>query len=307
MRFSGSLQTQGDPEGWLKTSLNLVGGRVEIVAGEETLGTWSVSQVKAERIEGNRFDLSLGEDRAVFLADDALAFSYEALPQLAKNPIVEAAQGFRQKLLGSARKAARVVEAVAPEPPTPPAPSPADNIVWQEPPAEAPANVKRLRELIEAARANREETEDAPEESDESVDRDPEVAVLSIDPPMRLMDSDAEPDPGPLWAGSEPGRRINPRAAESSDFFTSPVEPEEVEPPARKFQLTPLESLREANEVEALPAEEPFLALVETSQSDELVDELEQLLKWVSTNDLNDAQAQAAANLVRSIRALLDS
>lgn len=307
MRFNGSLQTQGDPEGWLKTSLNLVGGRVEIVAGEETLGTWSVSQVKAERIEGNRFDLSLGEDRAVFLADDALAFSYEALPQLAKNPIVEAAQGFRQKFLGSARKAAKVVEAVAPESPTPSAPSLADNIVWQEPRAEAPANVKRLRELIEAARANREETEEAPEESDESAERVPEIAVLSIDPPMRLMDSDAEPDTGSLWAGSELGRRINPPTDDDSDFFTSPVEPEEVEPPARSFQLTPLESVREPNEVEALPAEEPFLALVETSQSDELVNELEQLLKWVSTNDLNDAQAQAAANLVRSIRALLDS
>ncbi|HKZ19623.1 MAG TPA: hypothetical protein VJQ57_05880 [Acidimicrobiia bacterium] len=307
MRFSGSLQTQGDPEGWLKTTLNLVGGRVEIVAGEETLGTWSVSQVKAERIAGNRFDLSLGEDRAVFLADDALAFSYEALPQLAKNPIVEAAQGFRQKLLGSARKAAKVVEVVAPEPPTPSAPSPADNIVWQEPPAEAPANVKRLRELIEAARANREETDDEPEESGESAERVPEVAVLSIDPPMRLMDSDAEPDPGPLWAGSELGRRINPPAADDSDFFTSPLRPEEVEPPAREFQLTPVKSLREPNEVEALPAEEPFLALVDTSQTDELVSELEQLLKWVSTNDLKDAQAQAAANLVRSIRALLDS
>ncbi|HEY3427882.1 MAG TPA: hypothetical protein VGK83_04350, partial [Acidimicrobiia bacterium] len=67
MRFSGTLQTQGDPDGWLKTSLNLVGGRVEIVAGEETLGSWSVAQVKAERIEGNRFDLFLGDDRAVFV------------------------------------------------------------------------------------------------------------------------------------------------------------------------------------------------------------------------------------------------
>ena len=303
MRFSGSLQTQGDSEGWLKTTLNLVGGRVEIVAGEETLGTWSVSQVKAERIEGNRFDLLLGDDRAIFLADDALAFSYEALPQLAKNPIVEVAQGFRQKLLGSARKAAKVAEPVAPEPAPPSAPSLADNIVWQDPPPEAPANVKRLRELIEAARANRTETEDLA--ADKPVERAPEVTVLSIDPPMRLIDSDADPEP--LWAGSELGRRITPPADDDSDFFTSSLEPE-VDPPA--FEPTssePEPAEPEPAEVEALPAEEPFLGLADTSQADELVNELEQLLKWVSTNDLDGARAQAAADLVRSIRALLDS
>ncbi|HJU81391.1 MAG TPA: hypothetical protein VJ796_06545 [Acidimicrobiia bacterium] len=307
MRFSGSLQTQGDPEGWLKTSLNLVGGRVEIVAGEETLGTWSVSQVKAERIEGNRFDLRLGEDRAIFLADDALAFSYEALPQLAKNPIVEVAQGFRQKLLGSARKAAKVTEPTAPEPAPPSAPSLADNIVWQDPPPDAPANVKRLRELIEAARANRAENEDLVEEPAESAGRTPEVAVLSIDPPMRLVDSHDEADPEPLWAGSELGRRTSTPIDDDSDFFTSPLEPEEDEPTAHGFELTSLEPSPEPIEVEALPAEEPFLALADIKQSAELVDELEQLLKWVSTNELNEAQAQAAADLVRSIRALLDA
>ncbi len=307
MRFSGSLQTQGDSEGWLKTTLNMVGGRVEIVAGGETLGTWSVSQVKAERIEGNRFDLLLGDDRAIFLADDALAFSYEALPQLAKNPIVEVAQGFRQKLLGSARKAAKVAEPVAPEPAPQSASSLADNIVWQDPPPEAPANVRRLRELIEAARANRTENEDLP--SEEPMEKVPEVTVLSIDPPMRLIDSGADADPEPLWAGSELGRRITPS---DDDFFTSSLEPE-IDPPA--FQPTPIEpepvrpepAEPEPAEVEALPAKEPFLVLADTSGSDELVNELEQLLKWVSTNDLDEARSQAAADLVRSIRALLDS
>jgi hypothetical protein len=110
-----------------------------------------------------------------------------------------------------------------------------------------------------------------------------------------------------LWAGSELGRQINSPVDDEPDFFTSPLEPEEVEQPARELELTPLKSRREPDEVEALPAEEPFLALVESGQSDELVNELEQLLKWVSTNDLNDTQAQAAADLVRSIRALLDS
>ena len=308
MRFSGTLQTQDDPDGWLKTSLNLMGGRIEIVAGGETLGSWSVSQVKAERIEGNRFDLFLGDDRAVFVADDALAFSYEALPQLAKNPIAEVAQGFRQKLLGGARKAAKVAEPPPPEPPPAPASSLADNIVWQDAPAEAPANVKRLRELIEAARANRTESEERSEESDPVPDEEkiPEVTVLSIDPPMRLIDSAADPEPEPLWAGSELGRRMKTSADEDSDFFTAPFEQQGVEAPLLE-STPPAPSPLDPIPLEASPAEEPLLISVESSRSDDLVNELEQLMKWVSANELNEAQAQAAAGLVRSIRSLLDS
>ncbi|MGH8924148.1 MAG: hypothetical protein ACRDWA_05845 [Acidimicrobiia bacterium] len=276
MRFSGTLQTQGDPEGWLKASLNLVGGRVEIVAGDETLGSWSVAQVKAERIEGNRFDLFLGDDRAVFVADDALAFSYEALPKLAKNPIVEVAQGFRLKLKGSSRKAAKTSDPAPVEPPPVSAPSLADNIVWQDPPPEAPANVKRLRELIEAARANRteedsEELVEAPEAASE-----PEVAVLAIDPPMMLVDPADDPEPEPLWAGNELGRWIKPPVEDPTDIFTP------------------------------RPEATPVLIEVESIQRDDLVNELEQLLKLASTGNLSEAQVEAAAGLVRSLRTLLD-
>jgi hypothetical protein len=301
MRFSGTLQTQGDPGGWLKTSLNLVGGRVEIVAGEETLGSWSVAQVKAERIEGNRFDLFLGDDRAVFVADDALAFSYEALPKLAKNPIVEVAQGFRQKLKGSSRKAAKAAEAaetVPSEPPPASTPSLADNIVWQDAPPEAPANVKRLRELIEAARANREETGKELEDSVDEPQKEPEVTVLAINPPMKLINGPDEPGPEPLWAGSEFGQRPKPPVVEdpefstalleeTSDFFTSPVE-------TADFLSSPV-------------GEPPSLVEAESSQHEDLVNELEQLMKWVSSANLNDDQVQAASGLVRSIRALLES
>ncbi|MGH8957995.1 MAG: hypothetical protein ACRDVK_04895 [Acidimicrobiia bacterium] len=288
MRFSGTLQTQGDPAGWLKTSLNLVGGRVEIVAGDETLGSWSVAQVKAERIEGNKFDLFLGDDRAVFVADDALAFSYEALPKLAKNPIAEVAQGFRQKLMGSSRKAAKAADPVTPEPAPVPASSLADNIVWQDPPPQAPANVKRLRELIEAARANRAESAEEVEDLAAEPAKEPDVAVLAIDPPMKLIDSASDPEP--LWAGSELGGPIKTPIEDASDFFVAPLEEE-------TFEARELSTLEEPR----------LLRAVDSNQSQDLVDELEQLIKWVSSNDLDEAQVQAAAGLVRSIRALLES
>jgi hypothetical protein len=300
MRFSGTLQTQGDPDGWLKTSLNLVGGRVEIVAGEETLGSWSVAQVKAERIEGNRFDLFLGDDRAVFVADDALAFSYEALPKLAKNPIVEVAQGFRQKLKGSSRKAAKAAESPEPVPSGPhPAstPSLADNIVWQDAPPEAPANVKRLRELIEAARANREETGKELEDSVDEPQKEPEVTVLAIDPPMRLINGPEDSDPEPLWAGNEFGQRPKPPVAEVSEFSTAVEE-------ASDFFTSPVET---ADFLSSPEGERPLLMEAESSQHEDLVNELEQLMKWVSSGHLNDDQVRAASGLVRSIRALLES
>ena len=98
MKFSGRLQIEADPRNWLKTELDLSQGRLELVSGGEILGSWATGQVKAERLEGDRFQLQLGADRAVFAADDALAFSYEALPALAKKSVLSAATGLREKL-----------------------------------------------------------------------------------------------------------------------------------------------------------------------------------------------------------------
>jgi hypothetical protein len=260
----------------LKTTLNLEGNRVEITAGDETLGSWSLGQVRAERVEGNRFDLILGEDRAVFLADDALAFSYEALPRLAKGPIAEVAQGFRQKLLGSSRRGAKAgalpsspqLEAEA-EPPF------ATEIDWQEPPGEAPANVKRLRELIEAARANRAEEEEPAASASEEESPEPEVAVLAIDPPMMIVDPEGS-EPEPLWAGSEVSR-ISSRIEDDSE------------------RMVPK------------PRPAPMLIAVENTAAHELLDELEQLMKIVSSGSVGEDQARAAAELIRALRSLLDT
>ena len=98
MKFSGRLQIEADPRNWLKTELTLNQGRLELVSGGDVLGSWSTAQVKAERVEGDRFQLHLGDDRAVFAADDALAFSYEALPVLAKKSVLAIATGLRGKL-----------------------------------------------------------------------------------------------------------------------------------------------------------------------------------------------------------------
>jgi hypothetical protein len=114
-------------------------GRVELVSGSELLGSWTTSQVVAERVEADRFSLQLGEDRALFIADDALSFSYEAMPQLNKRQLLPVG-GVMDKLKaglrgGDSREPAVVAQPVG------------------VPPAESAVATtgKRLRELIKEA------------------------------------------------------------------------------------------------------------------------------------------------------------
>ena len=139
MRFSGRLQIEADPHNWLKADLMVARGRVELVTGSDLLGSWSTSQVVAERVEADRFSLQLGEDRALFIADDALSFSYEAIPQLNKRQLIPVG-GVMDKLKAGLRGDDPRDPAVIAEPPRPLA-------------AESPVATtgKRLRELIKEA------------------------------------------------------------------------------------------------------------------------------------------------------------
>jgi hypothetical protein len=157
MKFSGRLQIEADPRNWLKTDLNLNHGRLELVSGDDILGSWSTAQVKAERVEGDRFQLHLGDDRAVFAADDALAFSYEALPVLAKKTVLATATNLRGKL----RKGLAAVERTTlpdtqdlSEPTAAPVPDPQPDVVESDLGGEVPQPSRKLRDLIQAAVKN---------------------------------------------------------------------------------------------------------------------------------------------------------
>ena len=150
VKFSGKLQIEADPRNWLKTDLTLTQGRLELVSGGDLLGSWSTAQVKAERVEGDRFQLHLGDDRAVFAADDALAFSYEALPVLAKKTVLATATGLRGKLrkgLAGADRPAQpdTHDTIEPAPSAVPDPEP------EEEQSEIPQPPRKLRDLIQAA------------------------------------------------------------------------------------------------------------------------------------------------------------
>ena len=152
MKFSGRLQVEADPRNWVKTDLNLSQGRLELVSGGDVLGSWSTAQVKAERVEGDKFQLHLGDDRLIFAADDALAFSYEALPVLAKKSVLATAGGLRVKLRKGLAAPERAVHTDIPiyvEPAAAP-PDTGHSPVESEPGEEA-APTRKLRDLIQAA------------------------------------------------------------------------------------------------------------------------------------------------------------
>jgi hypothetical protein len=170
MKFSGRLQIEADPREWLKTDLSLAQGRLELTSGTEVLGSWSMSQVKAERVEGDRFQLLLGDDRALFAADDALAFSYEALPHLSKKHIIAGPTGLRGRLRNSLRGSERQVN--EPEPEKPAVVQYAQAAGGDGGNGTSPTNhpvARRLRDLMEAAgkeQASKQEIlMDAPENS----------------------------------------------------------------------------------------------------------------------------------------------
>ena len=152
MKFSGRLQIETDPRNWLKTDLNLNQGRLELVSGGDILGSWSTAQVKAERVDGDRFQLHLGDDRAVFAADDALAFSYEALPALTKKPLIPVPTGLRGKLRKGLAGADRSPQ-TEPQLGSEPSPSPVAVIQPEETieDTESPQPTRKLRDLIQAA------------------------------------------------------------------------------------------------------------------------------------------------------------
>lgn len=253
MKFSGRLQIEADPRNWLKTDLNLNQGRLELVCGDDILGSWSTAQVKAERVEGNRFQLHLGDDRAVFAADDALAFSYEALPVLAKKTVLATASTLRGKLrkglAGAERPPMADTNDLTEATPIPAPEVPADAI--QSDPDEVPQPTRKLRDLIQAAvRSNTDGN--APSEGNhwprpEGNDwKAPELTLREV----TLAPSVAVSDPPPQRGPSAPAWSESDEARPDVDSGSTRV----VEPVSEDPSFTDLPAFGDARVQEVRPA-----------------------------------------------------
>ena len=60
---------------------------LELLAGDQSLGTYPIWNVKAERVGADRFHLDVAGDELLFEAEDAIAFSYEGLPHISKSSV----------------------------------------------------------------------------------------------------------------------------------------------------------------------------------------------------------------------------
>lgn len=88
MRYRGRLFVPDQPSDEGLPIVLVVGDRnVELLAGDQSLGSYPIWNVKAERIAADRFDLEVAGDQLIFEAEDAIAFSYEGLPRIAKSSV----------------------------------------------------------------------------------------------------------------------------------------------------------------------------------------------------------------------------
>lgn len=53
-----------------------------VTSDGETLGSYPIDQIEVSRLDSDRFDLRVGDDQLIFTAEDAIRFSYEAMPMI---------------------------------------------------------------------------------------------------------------------------------------------------------------------------------------------------------------------------------
>ncbi len=102
LHFRGRLSVPEQSGPGLRVDLELDERHLLVTSEGEDLGRYPISQTKAERITGNRFRLTIGNETLDFAAEDAIGFSYEAMPALSgRSPL-------RPRLFGNRRSAGAV-------------------------------------------------------------------------------------------------------------------------------------------------------------------------------------------------------
>lgn len=125
MRYRGTLYVENDAGPGLPVELVIDGQVLTLSADQELIGSYPMRQVAVERLSGDRFRLTLAGEAVVFTTEDALSFSYEAVPVIRREGS-EASLGSQVRhalrtFLG-ARDEGNGASPADPAPPPPPAP-----------------------------------------------------------------------------------------------------------------------------------------------------------------------------------------
>ena len=155
--YRGRLQLEESQA--IEVDLRVAGKEVILVSSAGSLGVWPLDDVGVVRVDSDKFLLDLGGEKAIFFANDVLAFSYEGVPALGT-----------PTRLATRRRARRERRMAEPEPvavsvPRPTSERPA-TVVWDrvraagaravsvaKPTSERPASVARDRSRSAEARA----------------------------------------------------------------------------------------------------------------------------------------------------------
>lgn len=84
MRFSGRIRFDDVKGADLDVIVEVTDTHVRLVSGDESLGSWCLHDVVANRLLANEFEIDLDGEVITFLADDQVNFAYGAVQQMAE-------------------------------------------------------------------------------------------------------------------------------------------------------------------------------------------------------------------------------
>lgn len=84
MRFTGRIRLGDVRDADLDVTVEVSNTHVRLLSGDESLGSWCLADVVANRLLANEFELELGDEVLTFLADDQVNFAYGAVQKMAE-------------------------------------------------------------------------------------------------------------------------------------------------------------------------------------------------------------------------------
>lgn len=84
MRFHGRIRIEEVKGADLDVSVEVTDTHVRLISGDESLGSWCLADVVAERLVANEFEIDLDGEVIKFLADDQVNFAYGAVQAMAE-------------------------------------------------------------------------------------------------------------------------------------------------------------------------------------------------------------------------------
>ncbi|HSM45611.1 MAG TPA: hypothetical protein VK969_11400, partial [Acidimicrobiia bacterium] len=76
MKFTGELKFPEIDHPGVPVQFVIAGTQVELLVEEESLGRWSLYDVRARRLVASAFEIEFDGDEVTFVADDPIEFAY---------------------------------------------------------------------------------------------------------------------------------------------------------------------------------------------------------------------------------------